>query len=60
MRAELKQYFAENMLYAAAVHAGCSPEEVSSAQIEALLDELAEWYEGYSFAGLLPNWLSHA
>ena len=50
-RDELKQYFADNLRYAASVHAGCAPEEVSAAQIDALLDEMAAWYDGYSFDG---------
>ena len=49
MRDELKQYFADHLRYVAAVRAGCKPEEVSAAQIEALLDELAAWHGGYSF-----------
>ncbi len=54
-RAELKQYFADNLRYAAAVRAGCDPEAVSSAQIEALLDEMSFWYDGYSFDGSQQN-----
>ena len=54
-RDELKQYFAGNLRYAAAVHAECAPEEVSAAQIEALLDDMAEWYDGYSFDGKPQN-----
>ena len=54
-RAELKQYFADHLRYAAAVHAECAPEEVSTAQIEALLDDMAEWYDGYSFDGKPQN-----
>ena len=50
-RAELQQYFADNLRYAAAVHADCTPEAVSAAQIDALLDEMAEWFDGYCFAG---------
>ncbi len=50
-RDELKQYFADHLRYAASVHAGCAPEEVSAAQIDALLDEMAAWYDGYSFDG---------
>ena len=54
-RDELKQYFADNLRYAASVHAECAPEEVSTAQIEALLDDMAEWYDGYSFDGKPQN-----
>ncbi len=50
-RAELKQSFADNLRYAAAVHADCAPETVSPAQIETLLDEMAEWFDGFCFAG---------
>ena len=62
-RAELKQYFAEHLRYAAAVRVGAAPEswnapefgsaaeEVSSEQIEALLDDLSAWYGGFTFAG---------
>ncbi len=50
-RAELQQYFADNLRYAAAVHADCTPEAVRAAQIESLLDERAEWFDGYCFAG---------
>ena len=49
MRDELKQYFADHLRYVAAVRAGCKPREVSAAQIESLLDELAKWHGGYSF-----------
>lgn len=48
-RAELKQYFAEHLRYAAAIKNDCTPEAVSAAQIEELLDEMSEWYDGYSF-----------
>ena len=50
-RDELKQYFADHLRYAASVRASCAPEEVSAAQIDVLLDEMAAWYEGYSFDG---------
>ncbi len=49
MRDELKQYFADHLRHVAAVRAGCKPGEVSAAQIESLLDELAKWHGGYSF-----------
>lgn len=54
-RAEVKQYFAENLRYAAAVRTGCAPEAVSDTQIEALLDEMSEWYDGYAFDGSQQN-----
>ncbi len=50
-RAELHQYFAEQLRQAAASRLGCAPEAVSAAQIEALLDELAAHYGGYNFSG---------
>ncbi len=54
-RDELKQYFADNLRYAASVHAGCAPEEVSDAQLEELLDQMSAWYDGYSFDGSSQN-----
>ena len=48
---ELKQYFAQNLRYAAAIQDGCDLETVSEAQVEALLKRLSAWYGGYSFAG---------
>ena len=54
-RAELKQYFAEHLRYAAAIKNDCTPEAVSAAQIEELLDEMSEWYDGYSFDGSQQN-----
>ncbi len=54
-RAEVKQYVAENLRYAAADRTGCAPEAVSDTQIEALLDEMSEWYDGYSFDGSQQN-----
>lgn len=50
-RDELKLSFAEHLRYAAAVRAGCCYEEVTAQQVEQLLDEMAEWYDGYSFDG---------
>ena len=50
-RDELKQYFADHLRYAASIHAGCAPEKIGKAQIEALLDQMAAWYGGYSFDG---------
>ena len=54
-RDELKQYFSDNLRYAASVHANCAPEEVSAAQIDALLEEMVAWYGGYSFDGEPQN-----
>ena len=54
-RAELKQYFAQHLRYAAAIKNDCTPEAVSAAHIEALLDELSDWYDGYSFDGSQQN-----
>ncbi len=51
-RAELKQYFADHLRYAAATRAGCAPAAVSTEQLESLLDDMAQWFGGYSFAGL--------
>ena len=50
-RAELKQYFADNLRYAAAVRNRCVPEAVSDQQIESLLEDMSDWYDGYSFDG---------
>ena len=33
------------------MHADCTPEAVRAAQIESLLDDRAEWFDGYCFAG---------
>ena len=49
-RDELKQYFADHLRYAAATRAGCAPAAVSTDQIEDLLDDMAQWFGGYSFA----------
>ena len=54
-RAELKQYFAEHLRSTAAIRNDCVPEAVSDAHIEALLDEMASWYGGYSFDGAPQN-----
>ena len=48
---ELKQYFAQNLRYAAALQDGCALETVSDAQVEALLKRMSAWYDGYSFDG---------
>ncbi len=50
-REEIKRCFADYLRYSAAVRYGCSDEEVTEAQIEALLDEMAQRYDGYAFAG---------
>ena len=52
---ELKQYFAQNLRYAAALQDGCALETVREAQVEALLKRLSAWYGGYSFAGSQEN-----
>ena len=52
---ELKQYFAQNLRYAASIQDGCALETVSEAQVEALLKRLSTWYGGYSFAGTQEN-----
>lgn len=54
-RAELKQYFMQHLRSAAAIRNDCTPEAVSAAHIEALLDELSDWYGGYSFDGAPQN-----
>ena len=54
-RDELKQYFAQHLRYAAAVRNGCEPEAVSNQHIETLLDDMSEWYDGYSFDGTEHN-----
>ena len=41
---ELKQYFAQNLRYAASIQDGCALETVSEAQVEALLKRLSTWY----------------
>ena len=48
-REELKLYFADNLRAAAAIRTKCDFAEVSDVQIEALLDEMAEWYDGFCF-----------
>ncbi len=50
-RGELKHCFADHLRNAAAVRLGIKDEEVTEAQIESLLDEMSEWYDGYSFDG---------
>ena len=50
-RDELKQYFADHLRYSAAVINGCTPEAVSAKQIDALLEDMSDWYDGYSFDG---------
>ena len=49
---ELKQYFGQNLRYAASIHDGCAFETVSDAQVEDLLQRMSAWYDGYSFDGL--------
>ena len=48
---ELKQYFAQHLRYAAALSNGCAMEAVSDAQVESLLKDMSDWYDGYSFDG---------
>ena len=50
-RAELKVCFRDHLRYSAAVRLGIRDEEVTAEQIEALLDEMSAWYDGYSFDG---------
>ena len=50
-REELKVCFRDHLRYSAAVRLGIRDEEVTAEQIEALLDEMAVWYDGYSFDG---------
>ena len=48
---ELKQYFVQNLRYAASIQDGCALDTVSDAQVEALLKRMSTWYDGYSFDG---------
>ena len=48
---ELKQYFAQHLRYAAALSNGCAMEAVGDAQVESLLKDMSDWYDGYSFDG---------
>lgn len=48
-REEIRETFAEHLRYAAAVRLGCRAEEITESQIDALLDEMAEWYDGFCF-----------
>lgn len=48
-RDELKQYFADNLRYAAATRFNCPDEEVTAEQIENLLDVMSAWYDGFCF-----------
>ena len=50
-REELKVCFRDHLRYSAAVRLGIRDEEVTAEQIEALLDEMSAWYDGYSFDG---------
>ena len=49
---ELKQYFGQNLRYAASIQDGCAFETVSDAQVEVMLKRMSAWYDGYSFDGL--------
>ena len=48
-RDEIKKYYHDNLVYAAAVRKHISQEQVTDADLEALLDEMAEWYDGFYF-----------
>lgn len=48
-REELKKYFHDHLVYAAAVSKHLSQEQVTDADLELLLDEMQEWYGGYCF-----------
>ena len=54
-RDELKQYFVPQLRAAAAFRVDCAHEVVSAEQVEALLDELEEGYEGFAFAPDAPQ-----
>ena len=48
-REELQRYFPEHLRYAAAQRLHIPVEQVSSEQVEQLLDKMALWYDGYCF-----------
>lgn len=48
-REELKLYFADNLRYAVSIKAGCADLKVTEDQLEALLDSMAQWYDGFCF-----------
>lgn len=48
-RAELKQYFADNLRYSAAYRLHIRDEDITEEQIDALLDALSQWYDGFCF-----------
>ena len=48
-REELQRYFPEHLRYAAAQLLHIPVEQVKTEQVEQLLDELAQWYDGYCF-----------
>ena len=48
-REELQHYFPEHLRYAAAQRLHIPVEQVSSEQVEQLLDKMALWYDGYCF-----------
>ncbi len=50
-RGELKHCFTDHLRYAAAVRLGIKDDEVTEENVESLLDEMALWYNGYSFDG---------
>ena len=48
-RAELKKYFYDHLVMAVTLLQNKSEEKVTNSDIETLLDQLASWYDGYSF-----------
>ncbi len=48
-RAELKKYFYDHLVMAVTLLQNKSEDQVTDSDIEALLDQLASWYDGYSF-----------
>ena len=48
-REELQRYFPEHLRYTAAQLLHIPVEQVKTEQVEQLLDELAQWYDGYCF-----------
>ena len=48
-RGELKKYFYDHLVMAVTLLQNKSEEKVTNSDIETLLDQLASWYDGYSF-----------
>lgn len=48
-RAELKKYFYDHLVMSVTLLKNKSEEKVTDSDIESLLDQLAVWYDGYSF-----------